>query len=118
MPMKAYASFAEWKKDQSPKNKRLIGALERVVLGVEPELERTVKWGQGCFALEGVQKVYLHTEEDHVQLGFYAGSSMKDPLGLLVGSGKHVRHVKVRTPRDVDAEAFAALVAQVVGRAP
>lgn len=114
MPMKAYTSYAEWKKDQSPRNKRLIGALERIVEEVAPEWTRFVKWGQGCWVDEGAPKVYIHTEEDHVQLGFYTGSRMKDPEGLLGGGGKHVRHVKVRSPKDIDAEALAALIAQVV----
>ncbi len=113
MPMKAYDSYASWKKDQSPKNRRLIGALERIVERVAPDWERFVKWGQGCWTDEGVPRVYLHAEPDHVQLGFYVGAKMKDPDELLVGSGKHVRHVKVRTAKDIDARAFEALIEQV-----
>lgn len=115
MPMKAYASYAEWKKDQSLKNKRLITALERIIEGAAPDWTRFVKWGQGCWVDDGVPKAFIHTEEDHVQLGFYAGSRMKDPDHLLVGQGKHVRHVKVRTPKDIDTGAFAALVREVSG---
>lgn len=113
--MKAYASYAEWKKDQSLKNRRLIGALERIIEGVSPEWQRFVKWGQGCWVNEGVPKVYLHTEPDHVQLGFYYGVKMKDPDKLLVGSAKHVRHVKVRTPKDIHAEQLEALIEQLRG---
>jgi hypothetical protein len=115
MPMKSYASYAEWKKDQSPRNRRLIAALERLIEEAAPEWTKAVKWGQGCFEENGVHKAYLHTEEDHVQLGFYAGSTLRDPQGLLVGNGKHVRHVKVRTARDLDADAFAAYIDQVKG---
>lgn len=113
--MKSYASYFEWKEDQSLENQRLITALERIVEGVAPHWTKTVKWGQGCFAEDGVHKVYIHAADDHVQLGFYAGAKMKDPKRLLVGSGKHVRHVKVRTARDVDAGALAALVTEVRG---
>jgi hypothetical protein len=67
--MKSYASYAEWKKDQSSRNRRLIGALERIVEEAAPRWTKTVKWGQGCFAEDGVHKAYLHTEEDQVQLG-------------------------------------------------
>ena len=110
--MKAYASFAEWKRDQSAKNQRLIGALGKLIDTAAPHLTKTVKWGQGCWADAAVPKVYIHAEEDHVQLGFYSGSKMSDPEGLLVGKGKYVRHVKVRTARDIDPAAFAALVSQ------
>jgi hypothetical protein len=112
--MKAYASYAEWKQDQSAKNQRLITALGRVIEAAAPHLVETVKWGQGCWADEGEPKVYLHAEEDHVQLGFYRGSTMKDPGQLLVGNAKHVRHVKVRTARDIDRDAFSQLIAQAI----
>jgi hypothetical protein len=112
--MKAYASFAEWKRDQSPRNQRLITALAKIVKETASGLTQTVKWGQGCWALEGAPKVYIHTEPDHVQFGFYAGASLEDPEGLLVGSGKYVRHVKVFTAKDLDREALAALLEQVV----
>lgn len=113
--MKAYASFAEWKKDQSPKHIRLIGALTRIIEARAPHLTKTVKWGQGCWLDEGSPKIYIHAAKDHVQLGFYRGSSMKDPKHLLAGSGQYVRHVKVRTAGDIDRAAFTALVSQVCG---
>jgi hypothetical protein len=112
--MKAYASFAEWKADQSPRNQRLIAALAKIVEGVAPEFTRSVKWGQGCWLSGETPKVYIHAEPDHVQLGFYAGATLDDPDGLLVGKGKYVRHVKVFTRGDIDAEGFEKLVRQVV----
>ena len=108
--MKAYASFAEWKKDQSPKNVRLIGALTRIIEAAAPHLLKTVKWGQGSWVDGGTPKVYIHAAKDHVQLGFYRGSALKDPKGLLVGGGQYVRHVKVRTAREIDPGALGALV--------
>lgn len=111
--MKAYRSFAEWKRDQSPKNQRLIAALSGLVKKAAPEFTPTVKWGQGCWTLADAPKVYIHAEPDHVQFGFYAGSTLKDPDGLLAGSGKHVRHVKVFTSKGIDREALGAFLAQV-----
>jgi hypothetical protein len=111
--MKAYASFGEWKRDQSAKNQKLIDALSGLVRKTSPELTRTVKWGQGCWILGDAPRVYIHAEPDHVQFGFYAGSTLKDPEGLLVGSGKHVRHVKVFTTKGIPREALVALLEQV-----
>ncbi|HEX2879192.1 MAG TPA: DUF1801 domain-containing protein [Polyangiaceae bacterium] len=111
--MKAYASFAEWKKDQSAKHQRLVGALQRMIKGVAPHLVTTVKWGQGCFVDGDEPKLYIHAEPDHLQLGFYRGASLKDPAKLLAGKGKYVRHVKIRTPKDIDALALSRLIVQV-----
>jgi hypothetical protein len=110
--VKKYDSYAAWKKDQSPRNRRLIGALSRLIESVAPHLTQTVKWGQGCFADGDVPKVYIHAEDDHVQLGFYRGTSLDDPDGLLCGSGKYVRHVKVRSAAGIDAAALSALIRQ------
>jgi len=35
-------------------------------------------------------------QKSHVNLGFYHGASLNDPAGLLEGTGKKLRHVKVR----------------------
>ena len=111
--MKAYASFAEWKRDQSAQNQRLITSLAGVVRKAAGEFRPAVKWGQGCWTLGEIPKVYIHAEPDHVQFGFFAGSTLRDPDGLLAGRGAHVRHVKVFTTKGIPREALAALVAQV-----
>lgn len=111
--MKAFASFDEWKRDQTAKNQRLIAELSELVKATAPEFTPTVKWGQGCWILGDTPRVYIHAEPDHVQFGFYAGTQLKDPGGLLVGSGKHVRHVKVFTTKGIPRKALVALLEQV-----
>jgi hypothetical protein len=37
---------------------------------------------------------------NHVNLGFNKGTLLKDPHGLLTGTGTLIRHVPVETPRD------------------
>ena len=110
--MKAYATFDLYLADQSPKNRTVIRALRRFVSGVAPTLEESVKWGNGCW-LRGKDPVaYVHSEPAYVQLGFFRGSSLKDPQGLLEGKGQYVRHIKVRAPKDIDEAAFGALLRQ------
>jgi hypothetical protein len=53
---------------------------------------------------------YLGLFKAHVNLGFFHGASLPDPAGLLEGSGKSMRHVKLRPGRFVDAVALEALV--------
>jgi hypothetical protein len=50
-----------------------------------------------------------------VQFGFFNGSSLKDPKGLLEGKGRYVRHTKVRAASEIDQRAFAALLTQAAG---
>lgn len=47
----------------------------------------------------------------HVNVGFFRGAYLVDPAGLLVGSGKHMRHVKLLPGREPDTDALVSLVA-------
>jgi hypothetical protein len=127
MKMKKYASFDDYLDDQSPKNRSIIRALRRFVKRVEPGLEESVKWGNGCWVKEKVPKEkmskgkmpegkvpvsYVYSALDHVQFGFLHGSKLKDPRGLLEGNGQYVRHVKVRKLSDIDEDVFKAFLRQ------
>ena len=47
---------------------------------------------------------------NHVGLGFAYGSDLPDPKGKLEGTGKRIRHVKLRTAADAADPAIAALL--------
>jgi len=52
---------------------------------------------------------YVNAFTAHVNVGFFRGAELPDPRGLLEGSGKFMRHVKLRPGVDVDEQAIAAL---------
>jgi hypothetical protein len=54
---------------------------------------------------------YVNAFRDHVNVGFFRGAEIADPAGLLEGTGKFMRHVKLRSERDVDATALCQLIA-------
>jgi hypothetical protein len=114
--MKSYASFDLYLADQTPKNQRIIRALRRFVGRVAPELQESVKWGNGCW-LNGKKPVaYVYSAPEFVQFGFMYGSTLADPRGLLEGNGQYVRHIKVRKIADIDEKAFAALLRQAAAK--
>lgn len=39
----------------------------------------------------------------HVNLGFNYGSELENPNRILMGSGKHIRHLKIMKARDLEA---------------
>jgi hypothetical protein len=110
--MKAHATFDLYLADQSPRNQRIIRALRKFVERVEPGLEEAVKWGNGCWVTGKVPVAYVYSAPEYVQFGFFRGSALSDPLGLLEGEGQYVRHVKLRSVADIEAAAFAALLRQ------
>ena len=54
---------------------------------------------------------YVGAFTSHVNVGFFQGAALDDPVGLLQGSGKRMRHVKVRWCEAVDDAALNALIA-------
>jgi len=110
--MKTYASFSDYVKDQNPTNQAIIGALRLFVKRVEPKLKESVKWGNGCWIGSRGPVAYVYSATGYVQFGFFNGSSLKDPKGLLEGKGKFVRHTKVHDAFEIDERAFAALLKQ------
>ena len=112
MKMKAYASFDEYLAGQVPRNQTVIRALRKFVKHVAPQLQESVKWGNGCWVQGKSPVAYLYSAPDYVQFGFFRGSELDDPDGLLEGNGKFVRHIKVRTRADIDERAFEALLRQ------
>ena len=53
---------------------------------------------------------YVNLFTAHVNVGFFLGAHLPDPAGLLEGTGKNMRHVKLRPGTDVDQRSLAALV--------
>lgn len=49
-----------------------------------------------------------------VNLGFPRGVNLPDPAGLLTGTGKRARHVRITTTQEVQAHALRALVEAAV----
>jgi hypothetical protein len=53
---------------------------------------------------------YVNAFSAHVNVGFFRGAALSDPSGLLEGTGKFMRHVKLGPGRNVDAEALQQLI--------
>lgn len=54
---------------------------------------------------------YVNAFTAHVNVGFFKGAELPDPMGLLQGTGKSMRHVKLRPGEPVDEHALRALIA-------
>jgi hypothetical protein len=53
---------------------------------------------------------YVNAFKAHVNVGFFRGAEIADPEHLLEGTGKFMRHVKLRPERAVDAGALRQLI--------
>ena len=53
---------------------------------------------------------YVNAFKAHVNVGFFRGTEIADPKGLLEGTGKFMRHVKLSPKRDLDTAALMNLI--------
>ena len=53
---------------------------------------------------------YVNVFTSHVNVGFFQGSALPDPAGLLQGNGKLMRHVKLRPGTAADAASLHTLI--------
>jgi hypothetical protein len=53
---------------------------------------------------------YVNVFTAHVNVGFFQGSGLPDPARILEGSGKFMRHTKLKPRTPADAAALNALI--------
>src|SRR6201986_1517834 len=66
----------------------------------------------GCpvACLGDVPFAYVNVFTAHVNVGFFQGASLRDPAHLLQGSGKFMRHVKLKPGTAIDAASLRKLI--------
>jgi hypothetical protein len=66
----------------------------------------------GCpvACVEDAPFAYVNSFKSHVNVGFFYGAVLEDPAGLLEGSGKRMRHVKLKGGPELDTAALRRLI--------
>ena len=115
------AEFEQFLAPYSPEIRELAWKLRALVLEIFPDAielpdppAKLIGYGfdRGYKGL--VCGIALH--KAHVNLMFAQGAELPDPAGLLSGTGKRARHVKIRQPGDADRPEVRALVEVAVAR--
>lgn len=95
------------------KNPRLIPVvrgLRTLVREAIPGVTESVNpWRVPTFERDGPLFFWM-VATNHVTFGFLRGTSLPDPRGLLEGTGKDLRHVKLRRPIDLNQPGLRQLV--------
>ena len=88
-------------KSLSPKLAKCAEKLRKTIFEVEPNVTEELKWSQPCYGK--VKDVcYISGAKAHITFGFFRGTELDDPHGRLEGTGKGMRHVKIKDPGNVD----------------
>ena len=81
-----------------------------VMRGCEDNVREILHDGHPTACVGDAAFGYVNAFTAHVNVGFFRGAELPDPDGLLQGTGKFMRHVKLRPGGEVDGEALEALI--------
>jgi hypothetical protein len=105
-------SVAQYVEQVDPALRPLFKAVRAFVRKHAPELKERLYMDVPSYWSDDAL-LYLADYTRHVNLGFNQGAHLEDPHGLLEGTGKNLRHVKVRSKEDLTPE-LAALLREAV----
>jgi hypothetical protein len=111
-----YGTFEDAVAKAGDRARELAYQLRKLVVAVMPDVVE-VPWPRMRMASYGVGPkkksehfCYISAQKDDVNLGFYYGAELPDPEGLLQGTGKRLRHVKIREPKAIRGRALRRLL--------
>jgi hypothetical protein len=97
----------EYINKQENLQKKICVYLRNLINKTIPGVKEEIKWGVPVFA-DG--KFYIGPLKNHVNLGFSINGLNKKEIALFEGSGKTMRHIKVKTLHDIDEKKLIALI--------
>ncbi len=97
-----------------PEAQELARELRRLLQRLLPKAQEKIYKGWGVadygFSASGRGFLSIGPNKSYVNLFFMDGVELDDPSGLLVGSGKRLRHVKIASRKDLQSKALHKLV--------
>ncbi|MFN7171257.1 MAG: DUF1801 domain-containing protein [Fimbriimonadaceae bacterium] len=96
--------------------RQLADSINEFIISFDPDVhivprtgEKSVSYGIGPKKMSEAY-CYLMPQKDYVNLGFFCGTSLPDPENILEGTGKKLRHIKVRTLESAQRSALLDLI--------
>jgi hypothetical protein len=116
------ADVARLLSEHSPALQAIEQALRTTIRAELPDAIEQVDFGNKLIAFGRTMKMRglmfaIIAHREHVNLQLADGVDLPDPTGIVEGTGKRIRHVKVRTPEAASSPALLGIVrAQIAAR--
>lgn len=88
-------------------------ALHDFVQESAPDLKASIKWSRPVYELNG-KVCYIQAHSNHVSFGLWRGADLSDPQGILEGTGKSMRHVKIEREEEIPRGALSDVLSEAV----
>lgn len=96
--------------EQAPlAQQKTLKALRDLIFEAVPETKEALKWKQPVYSTVK-DYVYLKAHPGYVNLGFFNFTQIEAKTELLEGTGKRMRHIKIRQFSEVDRSHLKELI--------
>ncbi len=92
-------------KQRSPE-REICKTIRKLIHQTIPRIKEEMKWGAIVFA---GGKFYIGILKDHINIGFSIKGLSAKEAAMFEGSGRTMRHIKIRTMNDIDEEKLVRL---------
>ena len=99
-----------WMREQSSELEVIARRWFEVMRGCGEDVRELLHDGHPTACVDEAAFGYVNAFTAHVNVGFFRGAELSDPKGLLEGTGKFMRHVKLRPEAEVDSAALIELI--------
>ncbi len=113
MKVKSGSSVDDFIRALDRERKPIAVRLRAIINQAAPKAEESIKWGSPWWTQNGYL-CCVYTAGDHVNFGLSRGAELTDKDGLLEGTGKGMRHVKIRSLDEIHKKALTTLIRQAV----
>jgi hypothetical protein len=96
-----------------PVQRTIAVKLRRLINAASPALTEEVKWGYPTYLAGGFVCAIMPMRET-VNFVLHRGAELDDPQKLIEGTGKSMRHIKLRKPADIKSRAFAKFIRETI----
>ena len=100
----------QWMDEQPDELADIARAWFDVVRGCGDDVRELIHDDQPTACVGDAAFAYVDAFSAHVNVGFFQGAELDDPAGMLEGTGKFMRHVKIKPGRPVNETALRALI--------
>ncbi len=100
---------SQYIEEQNSPQKEICRRLREIILKTFPSIKEEMKWGVPNYG----NLYYFVALKTHVNLGFSMKNLSKDEIKLLEGTGKTMRHIKIKSTYDIDEEKIKKLLTLV-----
>jgi len=103
-------AIERWMQDHAGELGAIAGRWFEVMRDCGDDVRELLHDGHPTACIGDAAFAYVNAFRHHVNVGFFRGAEIADPDHLLEGTGKFMRHVKLKPQSNVDAASLMKLI--------